>query len=86
MPNRLGGCWLGSLCQHGDGAQAAVSLCSRWYNYPSAHPFALLSNPKILVECLTPDFNGNYEQVAHVARSGLDVFAHNMETVERLTP
>eukprot|EP00045_Choanoeca_perplexa_P003252 m.29498 g.29498 ORF g.29498 m.29498 type:complete len:367 (+) comp11948_c0_seq1:164-1264(+) len=43
-------------------------------------------NPKILVECLTPDFNGNYEQVAHVARSGLDVFAHNMETVERLTP
>eukprot|EP00730_Choanoeca_flexa_P015649 TRINITY_DN7232_c0_g1_i2.p1 TRINITY_DN7232_c0_g1~~TRINITY_DN7232_c0_g1_i2.p1 ORF type:complete len:382 (+),score=102.71 TRINITY_DN7232_c0_g1_i2:29-1147(+) len=43
-------------------------------------------NPKILVECLTPDFNGNYEQVALVARSGLDVFAHNMETVERLTP
>ena len=49
------------------------------------HPCPL-SNPKILVECLTPDFNGNYEQVALVARSGLDVFAHNMETVERLTP
>ena len=27
---------------------------------------------------------GNMEHVAQVARSGLDVFAHNLETVERL--
>eukprot|EP00051_Salpingoeca_urceolata_P032874 m.17859 g.17859 ORF g.17859 m.17859 type:complete len:371 (+) comp5563_c0_seq2:388-1500(+) len=42
-------------------------------------------NPKLLVECLSPDFSGNPEQVATVAKSGLDVFAHNMETVEALT-
>lgn len=44
------------------------------------------SNPKILVECLTPDFNGVEEHIRRVATSGLDVFAHNMETVEPLTP
>eukprot|EP00123_Amoebidium_parasiticum_P015530 comp23017_c0_seq1/m.36738 comp23017_c0_seq1/g.36738 ORF comp23017_c0_seq1/g.36738 comp23017_c0_seq1/m.36738 type:complete len:380 (-) comp23017_c0_seq1:511-1650(-) len=42
--------------------------------------------PEILVECLTPDFTGNKELVSIVAGSGLDVYAHNMETVERLTP
>eukprot|EP00047_Mylnosiga_fluctuans_P004011 m.232248 g.232248 ORF g.232248 m.232248 type:complete len:387 (+) comp12325_c0_seq1:43-1203(+) len=41
-------------------------------------------NPKILVECLTPDFAGDMAAVAHVARSGLDVYAHNIETVEAL--
>jgi len=40
--------------------------------------------PKILVECLTPDFRGNGELIDFVARSGIDVFAHNIETVERL--
>lgn len=38
------------------------------------------------MECLTPDFSGDAERVALVARSGLDVFAHNVETVEALTP
>lgn len=38
----------------------------------------------ILVECLTPDFRGNLECVETIARSGLDVFAHNIETVESL--
>jgi len=38
----------------------------------------------VLVEALTPDFQGDLEAVAHLARSGLDVFAHNVETVERL--
>eukprot|EP01038_Epipyxis_sp_PR26KG_P011583 gene11583-15514_t len=42
------------------------------------------SNPKILVECLTPDFRGNEKFVERVAMSGLDVYAHNIETVERL--
>lgn len=40
--------------------------------------------PKILVECLTPDFRGDMAAVQHLASSGLDVFAHNVETVERL--
>eukprot|EP01039_Chlorochromonas_danica_P004005 gene4005-4380_t len=39
---------------------------------------------KILVECLTPDFRGELPLVEKVATSGLDVFAHNVETVERL--
>ena len=43
-------------------------------------------NPKITVECLTPDFGGKAECVELVANSGLDVFAHNIETTERLTP
>jgi lipoic acid synthetase len=42
--------------------------------------------PDLLVEALTPDFQGNKELIYAVATSGLDVFAHNMETVERLTP
>lgn len=41
-------------------------------------------NPAILVECLTPDFRGNTEKILTVANSGLDVYAHNIETVERL--
>jgi len=42
--------------------------------------------PSMLLECLTPDFNGTsgLDGVALVARSGLDVYAHNIETVERL--
>ena len=42
--------------------------------------------PHILVEALTGDFQGVQSGVAQVAQSGLDVFAHNMETVEARTP
>jgi len=42
--------------------------------------------PDLLVEALTPDFQGDKDLIRTVATSGLDVFAHNMETVERLTP
>ncbi|KAK7058853.1 hypothetical protein VNI00_001477 [Paramarasmius palmivorus] len=42
--------------------------------------------PHILVEALTGDFAGNMEHVSVVAKSGLDVYAHNIETVEELTP
>jgi len=38
------------------------------------------------VEALTGDFAGNLENVSLVANSGLDVYAHNIETVEDLTP
>lgn len=38
------------------------------------------------MEALTGDFAGNLENVSLVAKSGLDVYAHNIETVEDLTP
>lgn len=40
----------------------------------------------LIVEALTPDFRGELDLVSNVALSGLDVYAHNIETVERLTP
>ena len=40
----------------------------------------------ILVECLVPDFRGDENCIATIVNSNLDVFAHNIETVERLTP
>ncbi|XP_049888177.1 lipoyl synthase, mitochondrial isoform X1 [Pectinophora gossypiella] len=43
-------------------------------------------NKDILVECLVPDFRGSRPCIERVACSGLDVFAHNVETVERFTP
>ncbi|KAG8981310.1 hypothetical protein FRB90_007344 [Tulasnella sp. 427] len=42
--------------------------------------------PNILVEALTGDFQGSRPEVELVAKSGLDVYAHNIETVEALTP
>lgn len=42
--------------------------------------------PHILVECLTGDFRGDMNMVSLMANCGLDVFAHNLETVEDLTP
>ena len=44
----------------------------------------LLCRPEILVECLTPDFQGDMDAVRNLAQSGLDVFAHNIETVAGL--
>jgi lipoic acid synthetase len=40
--------------------------------------------PDLLVEALTPDFQGRADCIQTVCDSGLDVFAHNIETVERL--
>ncbi|KAJ8873527.1 hypothetical protein PR048_024345 [Dryococelus australis] len=42
--------------------------------------------PSMLVECLVPDFRGDTTAVRTIVQSGLDVFAHNIETVEFLTP
>ncbi|KAK0456446.1 hypothetical protein EV421DRAFT_1886815 [Armillaria borealis] len=42
--------------------------------------------PHILVEALTGDFAGSLPHVSLVAKSGLDVYAHNIETAEALTP
>ena len=41
--------------------------------------------PQVAVEALTPDFGGDLQAVAIVVDSGLDVYAQNVETVERLT-
>lgn len=43
-------------------------------------------NPNIMIECLVPDFRGSANNVKTIVDSGLDVFAHNIETVEKLTP
>ncbi|TDG42083.1 hypothetical protein AWZ03_011485 [Drosophila navojoa] len=43
-------------------------------------------NSNIFVECLVPDFRGDLECVKTIATCGLDVYAHNIETVEKLTP
>jgi lipoic acid synthetase len=42
-------------------------------------------NPDTAVEALTPDFAGVMQDVRTVLDAGLDVFAQNVETVERLT-
>ena len=45
------------------------------------------ADPEILVEALTGDFQGKRDQLASLLRMGKpDVFAHNLETVLRLTP
>jgi lipoic acid synthetase len=43
-------------------------------------------DPELIVEILTPDFRGDESLIHHLAASLPDVFAHNIETVERLTP
>ncbi|CAN8073765.1 unnamed protein product [Agarophyton chilense] len=40
--------------------------------------------PQLLVECLVGDFQGDESAVRCLAECGLDVFAHNVETVQRL--
>jgi lipoyl synthase len=41
-------------------------------------------NPGLLMEVLTPDFRGDLKAVRTVVDAHPDVFAHNIETVERL--
>ena len=42
------------------------------------------NKPSILVECLVSDFAGDLASVGVLANSGLDVYAHNVETIRRL--
>ena len=42
--------------------------------------------PKLLLEVLTPDFKGREEFIQKIIISQPDVFAHNIETVESLSP
>ena len=43
-------------------------------------------SPQLFVEVLTPDFRGKKECLNKVIHAEPHVFAHNIETVERLTP
>ena len=40
----------------------------------------------IVIEVLVPDFNGREESLSEVLAAKPDIFNHNLETVERLTP
>jgi lipoic acid synthetase len=40
----------------------------------------------IVIEVLTPDFNGREASIQAVLDAGPEIFNHNLETVERLTP
>jgi lipoic acid synthetase len=42
--------------------------------------------PRMLLEVLIQDFRGNLRLLGVVAEAGADVLAHNLETVDRLTP
>jgi lipoic acid synthetase len=43
-------------------------------------------DPEIVIEVLTPDFNGKEKSLQLVLGAHPDIFNHNLETVERLTP
>jgi lipoyl synthase len=43
-------------------------------------------DPSIVIEVLTPDFNGEQSSLSAVLIAQPDIFNHNLETVERLTP
>ncbi|MCB1230462.1 MAG: lipoyl synthase [Verrucomicrobiae bacterium] len=43
-------------------------------------------NPEMVIEVLTPDFNGHEDQLYVVMEARPHIFNHNIETVERLTP
>ncbi len=43
-------------------------------------------DPAIVIEVLVPDFHGDDRSIQMVLDAGPDIYNHNMETVERLTP
>jgi lipoic acid synthetase len=59
-----------------DGGAAHLAACVRAIK---------AANPATAVEALTPDFQGVLADVETVVDSGIQVFAQNVETVERLT-
>jgi lipoyl synthase len=59
-----------------DGGAAHIAACVREIKK---------LNPETSIEALVPDFQGDHKAVATVVDSAIDVFAQNIETVERLT-
>lgn len=43
-------------------------------------------NPEVLIETLAGDFRGEISLTEELVRAGVDVYSHNIETVQRLTP
>ncbi len=54
-------------------------------HYASVVAAVKARNPETAVEALTPDFLGDLSAVEVLVDSGIEVFAQNVETVERLT-
>jgi lipoic acid synthetase len=44
------------------------------------------NDKKLIVEILTPDFRGNEDCIGHLIKARPHVYAHNIETVARLSP
>ena len=44
------------------------------------------TNPGTVIEVLTPDFHGKEDCLQAIAAAAPEIFNHNLETVERLTP
>jgi len=44
------------------------------------------TDPGLVIEVLTPDFNGHESALRTVITAGPQIFNHNLETVERLSP
>lgn len=44
------------------------------------------NRPDMIIEVLTPDFSAQEELIKRVLRAKPDIFAHNIETVEELSP
>lgn len=70
-------------------AQTVIEIKKRWVATNSNIELTLsfessCSDAKVLVETLTPDFLGDLRAVDTVVASGVDVYAHNVETVEAL--
>ena len=43
-------------------------------------------NPRVTIETLIPDFDGEAENIQQIIDASPDVISHNVETVKRLTP
>lgn len=69
------------LKQSGRSSSSGSIICPSLFIF-----YVVCRAPHILVEALTGDFAGSLEHVSVVAKSGLDVYAHNIETVEAMTP
>mmetsp|Transcript_6170 Transcript_6170/g.10741 ORF Transcript_6170/g.10741 Transcript_6170/m.10741 type:complete len:408 (+) Transcript_6170:58-1281(+) len=59
-------------------------LADQGANHVAATVSNLKQGSSIMVETLIGDFQGKLELIAKVVESGMNVFAHNLETVERL--
>ena len=68
------------ICSDGSHSVARVEpcVCQPFLPLPT---LGLLAQGRLLVEALVPDFQGDLASVRTVAQSGLDVYAHNVETV-----